>query len=348
MGSCNATAPATPTTSPPKVCRWRCCSCSSTNASAVRWPTAGSTISRIPNIARKANWKSPIQPRIIKGTFAEQMWHTDRVRTAMLPRLLHLHPATCRRLTRLSKEAERDGAYRVAKRLQAVVLNAEGRTSGELAAVLKAPRSKISEWLAQYQAHGIEGLLEGCRSGRPPELAQEQLQQLGDILDRCASCFTRSTSQCSGHGGYWRGPTPSSRTDGIDAPIRRLKKSPLARLGLDLYGRSQLPAGLDLACDLKPGGSSAGGPGHRRTQKCEDSGCYRTLAHSIPLSGGHGLQRLDLPGVFGTVGAIIPPARRHSHPGQRLLSQGFGGLGLVPLQPPLAGGAPTAALLAGV
>ena len=79
----------------------------------------------------------------------------------MLPRLLHLHPATCRRLTRLSKEAERDGAYRVAKRLQAVILNAEGRTSGELASVLKAPRSKISEWLAQYQAHGIEGLLEG-------------------------------------------------------------------------------------------------------------------------------------------------------------------------------------------
>ena len=31
------------------------------------------------------------------------------------------------------KEAERDGAYRVAKRLQAVVLNSEGCTSGELA-----------------------------------------------------------------------------------------------------------------------------------------------------------------------------------------------------------------------
>ena len=85
------------------------------------------------------------------------------VESVMLPRLLHLHPATCRRLTRLSKEAERDGAYRVAKRLRAVVLNAEGRTSGELAAVLKAPRSKISEWLARYQADGIDGLLEGCR-----------------------------------------------------------------------------------------------------------------------------------------------------------------------------------------
>jgi hypothetical protein len=73
----------------------------------------------------------------------------------------------------------------------------------------------------------------------------------------CASCFTRSTSLCSDHGVYWRGPTPSSRTDGIDAPIHRLKKSPLARLGLDLYRRSQLPAGLYLACDLEPGGPSA-------------------------------------------------------------------------------------------
>ena len=59
----------------------------------------------------------------------------------MLPRLLRLHPKTHSRLVRLSKEAERDGVYRVAKRLQAVVLNSEGRTSGELAGILRAPRS---------------------------------------------------------------------------------------------------------------------------------------------------------------------------------------------------------------
>ncbi len=57
----------------------------------------------------------------------------------MLARLLRLHPSTYKRLVRLSKEAERDGAYRVAKRLQAVVLNSEGQTSGELARILKAP-----------------------------------------------------------------------------------------------------------------------------------------------------------------------------------------------------------------
>jgi transposase len=66
---------------------------------------------------------------------------------------------------RLCKEAERDGAYRVAKRLQAVVLNAEGQTSGELARILKAPRSKVSEWLQRYETDGVDGLLEGHRSG---------------------------------------------------------------------------------------------------------------------------------------------------------------------------------------
>jgi len=101
----------------------------------------------------------------------------------MLPRLLRLRPSTSQRLIQLRKEAERDGAYRVARRLQAVVLNAEGRTSSELAAILKSPRSKVSEWLARYEAYGVEGLLEGYRPGRPAQLTAEQRERLGDILD---------------------------------------------------------------------------------------------------------------------------------------------------------------------
>src|SRR5437867_6340331 len=76
----------------------------------------------------------------------------------MVPRILYLHPKTYKRLIRLRKQAERDGAYRVAKRLQAVVLNSEGRTSGELAHLLGSPRSRVSEWLARYQTFGVEGL----------------------------------------------------------------------------------------------------------------------------------------------------------------------------------------------
>jgi len=125
--------------------------------------------------------------------------HTCRRRSGHAPRLLHLHPKTHTRLVRLGKEAERGGAYRVAKRLQAVVLNSEGRTSGELAQILKAPQSRVSEWLSLYEVYGVEGLLEGYRFGRPPLLTAEQRTQLGDILDRGPVAYGLDT-------GLWTSP----------------------------------------------------------------------------------------------------------------------------------------------
>ena len=122
----------------------------------------------------------------------------------MVPRILHVHPKTYKRLIRLRKQAERDGAYRVAKRLQAVVLNSEGRTSGELANLLKAPRSRVSEWLARYQAYGLEGLLEGHRSGRPWELTAAQRKQLDDILDSGPAAYGLDT-------GIWTSPITAVR-----------------------------------------------------------------------------------------------------------------------------------------
>src|SRR5258708_27842207 len=62
-------------------------------------------------------------------------------------------------------------------------MNSEGHTSGELAQILQAPRSKVSEWLQRYQSDGIEGLMEGYRWGGPSEVSEKQQQQLGDILD---------------------------------------------------------------------------------------------------------------------------------------------------------------------
>jgi len=99
----------------------------------------------------------------------------------------------------LSKEAEQDGSYRVAKRLQAVVMNAEGYSSGEIAKILKAPRSKASEWLRAYEERGVEGLLEGHRSGRPSGLNEKQLRKLGDILDSGPAEYGLDT-------GIWTSP----------------------------------------------------------------------------------------------------------------------------------------------
>ena len=92
----------------------------------------------------------------------------------MRPGPIQLDPKTYQRLVRLRREAERDGAYRVAKRLQAVLLNADGRSSVRIAEILQAPRSKVPEWLANYDRHGEEGLLMGQCLGRPARLSEAQ------------------------------------------------------------------------------------------------------------------------------------------------------------------------------
>src|SRR5258708_8720673 len=124
------------------------------------------------------------------------MWHTPCGGVAMIPRVLRLHPKTYQRLIGLRREADRDGAYRVAKRMQAVVLNSEGRTSGELAEILKAPRSRVSEWLSRYEAHGVEGLLEGYRPGRAADAGGATTKTTRRHFSTVARLPTDWTAEC--------------------------------------------------------------------------------------------------------------------------------------------------------
>ena len=96
---------------------------------------------------------------------------------------LKLHYKTVACLKKQKKEAEVDGAYRVAKRIHAVLLNHKGKTSGEIAELFSAPRSCVKQWLSDYEAHGYEGLLEGHRSGRPSGLTEVEKQELSDIVE---------------------------------------------------------------------------------------------------------------------------------------------------------------------
>lgn len=101
----------------------------------------------------------------------------------MRPRRLKLHPKTVEKLRRLKKEAEEDGMYRVARRIHAVLLNHGGRTSSAIAEVLGSPLSRVSQWLRDYEERGYDALLEGHRSGRPPQLNAAQKTALADILE---------------------------------------------------------------------------------------------------------------------------------------------------------------------
>jgi transposase len=101
----------------------------------------------------------------------------------MRTRFLRLTAKRAQQLSALKREAEKDGASRVARRLLAVLLNHQRHTSGQIAHLLEAPRSKVSFWLGQYERYGWEALLEGHRSGRPKELTSAQLLQLDGWID---------------------------------------------------------------------------------------------------------------------------------------------------------------------
>lgn len=101
----------------------------------------------------------------------------------MRARHIHLHHRTENKLLRLKNEAEVDGEYRVAKRIHAVMLNNDGKTSGEIAHILRSVRQRVSEWLKNYERFGFEGILEGKRSGRRPDLDEVQKQIVVDIIE---------------------------------------------------------------------------------------------------------------------------------------------------------------------
>jgi transposase len=101
----------------------------------------------------------------------------------MQPRVLCLHSSTVKKLLRLRKEAETDGQYRVAKRIHAVLLNNDKKTSGEISNLLKIPRSSVTLWLSNYENYGYDSLLEGHRTGRPGYLTDKQKTELSDIVD---------------------------------------------------------------------------------------------------------------------------------------------------------------------
>ena len=74
----------------------------------------------------------------------------------MRPVQIHGTVKKIQQLVRFSKQALREGAYRVANRLHAVVLNMEGKTAPEIADVLKVHRSNVCLWLQRWQQDGVD------------------------------------------------------------------------------------------------------------------------------------------------------------------------------------------------
>lgn len=66
-----------------------------------------------------------------------------------------------------SMRSDRDAQFRV--RANAVWLSHQGYKVEEIAKILDRHRNSIISWLDRYEAHGLEGLRNALRNGRPPK-----------------------------------------------------------------------------------------------------------------------------------------------------------------------------------
>jgi transposase len=106
---------------------------------------------------------------------------------------------TVKKLLALRRQAQADKAPRVVIRIQGILMSLDGYSTGEIARQLKVARSGVPVWIQHWNEHAEEGLWEGHRSGRPPELSVRQRERLADILDSGPVAYGLDT-------GLWTSP----------------------------------------------------------------------------------------------------------------------------------------------
>ena len=82
----------------------------------------------------------------------------------------------------LQDEIRRSEESRYDHRLHGVLLVAQGVTCPEVAQLLGDSRRTVEYWVHRFEAHGLAGLREGERPGRPSRLSDQQLKLVSAAL----------------------------------------------------------------------------------------------------------------------------------------------------------------------
>ncbi len=117
----------------------------------------------------------------------------------MKPIFAKAQPRARRQGLNLRQQAQTDKAPRVALRLQATLLSLGGHTAPAIAERLHVHRTRVHAWVSHWNEHGLEGIKEGHRSGRPCQLTRAQCQQLHGIIESGPVAYGLNT-------GVWTSP----------------------------------------------------------------------------------------------------------------------------------------------
>lgn len=238
-----------------------------------------------------------------------------------------------RRILRLKKEAETSGEYRIARRLHAVALNMEGHTSGDISNILDVHRNNVRIWLQNWLKFDFEGILEGYRPGRTPNLSESDLETFEDIVESGPIAYGFDS-------GVWTSPMLAYVIEvefgvaysprhvrrllhdlgfSVQRPRRKLaradskkqnrwkrytfpdlKKSLVGRSRAPLRRRSYVPTRPDALPNLVTSRMPARNPddGAAAHQESDRSGRHLLISLYIPLR--EGIQCRNISSVFGT------------------------------------------------
>jgi transposase len=133
---------------------------------------AGLTIRQAANEAQVSRqrlglWLAAIEERGIGGVLAEPSGQDVPA--------ISLGVAELRQIARSEKDA------RVRKRLLALALVAEGKSSSDAAAVLGVSERSVENWRERFWSDGVDGLRDRTSSRWPFKLSQEQLREVEEI-----------------------------------------------------------------------------------------------------------------------------------------------------------------------
>ena len=120
----------------------------------------------------------------------------------------------------IRREIDRDEASRYDHRLHALLLVVSGRSCSEVADWFGESASTVQRWVRRFQAHGLGGLHDVARSGRPRSLDAVQWRRLEADLRKTPRYFGFTARS-------WNGPTFAEhlrRCYGVDLGLRQCQR----------------------------------------------------------------------------------------------------------------------------
>jgi transposase len=98
----------------------------------------------------------------------------------------------------LRKEAKAETDARIARRILAIANALDGMSREQAARAAGMDRQTLRDWVLRYNEHGLEGLADQPRDGRPPKLEPREKAQLIEIV------LAGSDPETSGISAYTR------------------------------------------------------------------------------------------------------------------------------------------------